>query len=113
MKKEVTLVPKDKCPLDVLAEMGERIRKAWIFLDASAYNKLLKSMGCKTHFSKINNETISLRWEATNEYPATKVFLEPPRNFGWGKIFFIEAEDIAFTTAVADPEELFFLKMAE
>ena len=30
MKKEVIIVPEDKCPLDVLAEMGERTANAWI-----------------------------------------------------------------------------------
>ena len=32
MKKEEIIVPKDKCPLDVLSEMGERTKNAWIFL---------------------------------------------------------------------------------
>ena len=40
MKKEVILVPKDKCPLDVLAEMGERTKNSWIFLHQNAVDKL-------------------------------------------------------------------------
>ena len=69
MKKEVILVPKDKCPLDVLAEMGEITEKAWIFLDASAYNKLLESDGCKVYGSEKDDGKIMLKWEATDEYP--------------------------------------------
>lgn len=113
MKKEVILVPKDKCPLDVLAEMGERTENAWIFLDASAYNKLAESEGCTAYRRKNDNERIRLKWEATDEYPATEVLLEIPTSLGWGKIIMIEAEDIAFTVSMADPEDIFFLKMAE
>lgn len=113
MKKEVILVPKDKCPLDVLAEMGERTENAWIFLDATAYNKLLESDGCEAYSRENDNERIMLKWEATEDYPATAVLLEIPTTYGWGKIISIEAEDIAFTLCMADPEDLFFLKMAE
>ena len=113
MKKEVILVPKDKCPLDVLAEMGEITEKAWIFLDASAYNKLLESDGCKVYGSEKDDGKIMLKWEATDEYPKTEVLMQIPTTYGWGKIVSIEAEDIAFGVSMADPEDLFFLKMAE
>lgn len=43
MKKEVTLVPKDKCPLDVLADMEERTADAWIYFHENAVKKLEKS----------------------------------------------------------------------
>ena len=33
MKVEDLFVPTDKCPLDFLAEMGERIKGAWILFD--------------------------------------------------------------------------------
>ena len=32
MLKEITYVPQDKCPLDVLAEMGAETSDAWIYL---------------------------------------------------------------------------------
>lgn len=113
MKPEIKLVPKDKCPLDVLAEMGERTKRAWIFLDASAYNKLLEGEGCQVYTRDGDEDRILLRWEATDEYPKTEVLLEIPTPTGWGEVISIEAEDIAFTLALADPEDIIFLKMAE
>lgn len=113
MKKEITLVPKDKCPLDFIAKMGERTANAWIFLDASAYNKLLISDGCEVCTRKDDEGRILLKWEATDEYPRAEVLLNIPTPTGWGQIVYIEAENIAFTFAMADPKEIFFLKMAE
>ena len=113
MKKEVTIVPKDKCPLDVLAELGERTENAWIFLDVMCCNKLVESEGCEVYTRKDDETQMQLKWKATKEYPATTVLFEVPIGFGWGKIISIEAEDIAFTFEMADPEEIFFLKMEE
>lgn len=115
MKKEVILVPKDKCPMDVLAEMGERIRNSWIFLHENAYEHLLKSKGVRhsTTNSMNANQTTLIKWAATKEYPETVVFCEVPSPKGWGKITSIDAEDIAFGLSTHDPEDIFFLKMAE
>lgn len=111
MKKEVILVPKEKCPLNVLAEMGEKTENAWIFLDASAYNKLLESDGCEVVYN--TEEKIMLRWKATEEYSETEVYMGVPTSCGWGEIISIKDEGIAFTFPKADPEDIFFLKMAE
>ena len=114
MKREV-LVPKDKCPLDMLAAMGERIRNSWIFIHENAYERLLKSDGAKVSGgdSVNHNKTTCIMWEATEEYPVTVVFCEVPEPNGWGKITAIEAEDIAYGNCPIDPEEVLFLKMAE
>ena len=116
MKKEVILVPQDKCPLNVLAEMGESIRNSWIFLHENAYERLLKSEGAKpSGGDSVNrNKTTCMIWDATKEYPKTVVFCEVPEPNGWGKITGIEAEDISYSMICPrDPEFLFFLKMAE
>ena len=115
MKKEVILVPKDKCPLDVLAEMGERIRKSWIFLHENAYQYLLKSDGANhsTGNSMNANQTTLITWAATKDYPKTVVFCEVPSARGWGKITSIEAADISFGLSTNDPEDIYFLKMDE
>ena len=115
MKKEVILVPVGKCPLDVLAEMGESIRNSWIFLHENAYEHLLRSEGAKpSGGDSVNrNKTTCIIWEATKEYPKTVVFCEVPEVTGWGKITGIEAEDIAYSCPAFDPEDIFFLKMAE
>lgn len=110
MKKEIILVPKDKCPLDVLAEMGERTRNSWIFLHENAYQHLLESEGA-SHMAVAN--MVSISWKATINFPETTVMCEVPSPEGWGKILFIEAEDISFLRPVEDPEDIYFLKMGE
>lgn len=113
MKKEVILVPKDKCPLDVLAEMGERIRNSWIFLHENAYQHLLKSKGA-SHFTEnsmnANQETL-ITFDATKDYPETVMSCEIPPTKGWGKITYIEADDISFEFSPNDPQDIYFLKM--
>lgn len=106
MKKEVILVPKDKCPLELLAEMGERIKNSWIFLHDSAVSKL------KTTTDYIEeNSYWELVWSATEKYPATTLDIEIAGT--WHRVYRIIAEDIAFEHEPQDPEDIYFLKMAE
>ena len=114
MKREV-LVPKDKCPLNMLAAMGECIRNSWIFLHENAYERLLKSEGAKPSGGDCvsKNKETCIMWEATEEYPKTVVFCEVPQPNGWGKITSITADDIAYGNCPIDPEEVLFLKMVE
>lgn len=62
MKKKVTLVPKDKCPLDVLAEMKERTANAWIFLHHNAVEKLQRSDGVSCNEGR-KPGTLELTWK--------------------------------------------------
>ena len=110
MKRETTLVPMDKCPLDVLAEMGERTSNAWIFLHLSVLKKLKES--CDT-FNDFNHNRHYLTWEATEEYPATEVVINNKVHTDWVEIFRISASDIAFSVRPRNPEEIYFLKMDE
>ena len=114
MRRDI-LVPKDMCPLNKLAEMGESIRKSWIFLHQNAYDRLVKSEGAKpSGGDSVNrNKTTCIIWEATDEYPKTVVFCEVPEPNGWGKITAITVDDIAYGNCPIDPEEVLFLKMAE
>ena len=113
MKKEVILVPKDKCPLDVLAEMGEQTRYSWIFFHANVIQKLV-SMPDNT-FCADSDDNVDFRWEATKDYPETRLITSgyPFVNSSWHIVYKIIAEDIAFSAPNVDPEEIFFLKMAE
>lgn len=113
MKKEVIFVPNDKCPINVLAEMGERIRNSWIFLHENAYEHLLKSKGVNHstgNTMNANQETL-FKWEATDDFPETVVFCEVPDCKGWGKINSIDAENICYSLSPPDPENIYFLKM--
>lgn len=111
MKKEVTLVPKDECPLDVLAEMEERTANAWIFLHDNAVEKLKKSCVKYT----LQYHSIKLNWDATENIPATSIIINTRKFYSghWNFVDYIEADDIAFKHRSYDPEEIFFLQMEE
>ena len=113
MKKEVILVPMDKCPLDVLAEMGERTKESWIFLHLNTVEKLQHSDGVSCKEGR-KQGTLDLTWEATEAYPETRIVVDIcGLNTEWKPITFISASDIAFDLMPVDPEDIFFLKMAE
>lgn len=44
-------VPKDKCPLEVLAEIGEQTRDAWIFLHNDVVDHLKETAICVTEYN--------------------------------------------------------------
>ena len=107
MKREITIVPKDKCPLDVLAELGERTSKAWIFLHANAVEKLRSTVdGFEEYYN-----SFTLRWDASDKSPKTSINISDTSGFEWYEVFNIDAENIAFKNSSVDPEEIFFLKM--
>jgi len=108
MIREVTTVPKDECPLNVLAKMGNQTASAWIFLHKNAVEKLRKTADFVGGFSSI----IELKWNETPKYPSTLVWITNSSE-EWIKVFRIEATDIAFEYAAIDPENIFFLKMEE
>ena len=106
--KNVIIVPKDRCPLEVLAEMGERTRNAWIFLHKNVFERLRRSCDeenwtefeCYTHFF----------WKTTieQELISVSLFTEP-----WYSVGYIKSPNIAFDVRTAEPEETLFLKMEE
>ena len=109
MKKEVIIVPKDKCPLDILAELKERTESAWIYMHENVIpyfdkdcNMCHQSHGC-----------ITFGWLATKDFPSTGISIEVDVLSCWKPVFSIYAKDIAFKNASSDPEEIFFLKMDE
>ncbi len=113
MKKEITIVPKDKCPLAVLAEMGERIKESWIFLHFNAVENLQHSDGVSSKEGR-KQGTLVLTWEATEAYPETRLVVDLcALNTEWKPIILISASGIAYDLMPVDPEDLFFLKMAE
>ena len=112
MKKEIVIVPRDKCPLDVLAEMGELVRKSWIFLHSNAVSKLRGTSDAREE--KNHGRDLKLIWNATEEFPQTEVVIDIcgfPAD--WKPITLISASDICYDLMPVDPEDLFFLKMEE
>lgn len=109
MKKEVTIVPKDKCPLDVLAKLESRTRDAWIYLHENAVKKL---EGTADRYEELARG-IRLTWISAEEYPKTVIFIGVNEIGRWKPVYSIKAEDIAFEYRAGDPEEILFIKMDE
>lgn len=100
-------VPMDKCPLDVLAELGEQTKNARIYLGKSAVEKLRK-----TAFRSFCRGEERLSWKATDKFPATAIEFAPVCE-DWFKVSYISASDIAFTSEPFFPKLVISLDMAE
>jgi len=105
------IVPRGKCPLDVLAKRGEKIRNTWIFLHVSVVLKLQADEAAIA--GKSYNGDKLLIWEATEEHPETRIVYYNFETTDWYLLTDVLAEDIAFsaTEDVGEPEEVIFVKM--
>lgn len=104
------IVPKGQCPLDVLAEQGDKIHNVWILLHRSVTDELENSEGViKSNF----NGGKLLVWKATEEHPEDMVVYHEFEKTGWYVLTNVCSEDIAFSdiTKVQNPEEVIFVKM--
>lgn len=111
MKKEVTLVPKNKCILRMLVEMGEETKNSWIFLHRNLVEEL---MAVADYSRKRDIKGFQeCFWNATDEYPKKSMWIELHPEKVWLKVYNIEAEDIAFRFPVDDPDNIFFMKREE
>ena len=109
MKKEVILVPKNKCPLDVIAEMGEQTKSAWIFLHCTAVKKLVSI--ADDHRIRRNSDIQEFFWNATATSPKTSIRIQFHPCKVWLEVYLIDADDIAFKMPSCDPENIIFMKM--
>lgn len=113
MKKEVIIVPKDKCPLDVLAEMGNRTENAWIFFHLNAIEELQQSEGFSYEEGRKVGTLVFTR-EATEDHPKARIVIDVcGTQTEWKSVILISASDISFDLMPIDPEDLYFLKMDE
>ena len=92
--------------------MGERIQNTWIFADESVIQNLKKSDGVIDKQHGLRGHLLT--WEATDEYPETKVIYDIFYGTGWYVLVEIEAEDIAYKAIgkVREPNAIIRLKMA-
>lgn len=107
MKKEVIIVPKDKCVLDVLAEMGERTKNSWIFFHKNVVKKLQKTADANYSAATVR----TLIWNETEEFPKTELYIDISAKI-WCSVIDIKATDIAFEKDAEDPENLYFFQIA-
>ncbi len=102
--------PIDKCPLDLLAELGERTKDCKIYLDQKALEKLQES--CSKSVST-DSRLLSMFWAASRTYPSTELLVSKEKTKdGYFEILYIKADDIAFEEPSCNPKEIFKIKMA-
>ena len=111
MKVEDLFVPTDKCPLDFLAELGERIKDAWILFDDTVVAKLEQSADVITDSFVSSGQ--QLTGKATEDYLDT-IIIDSFYDTGWYVLYEVEADDIAYTSvsSVREPNTIIRLKMA-
>lgn len=107
MQQKVILVPKDKFPLDVLAEMGKETKKAWIFLHQKVVDNLFATANRITQTFSTN----VFIWVTSQ----SDVVLRFVQGFdtNWYSVSEIQSENIAFKKRPSVPDEILFLKMEE
>lgn len=111
MRRYLT-VPKGKCPLDVLAEQGEKIHNTWIFLSDSVVSELEKSEGV-TKYSLKGGWYIERK--ETEEHPETMAIYQEFDKTGWFILKNVCSRNIAFSdiSAVKVPEAFIFVVLKE
>lgn len=109
MKKEVMLVPKDKCLLDMIAEMGERTKNAWFFLHTNVVEELQHSYGVSSEEGRTRG-TLVLTFKATEEHSEKKVAI----NLAWSDVSWKPITYISDLYLIpVDFEDIYFFQMAE
>lgn len=114
MKKEVIIVPKDKCPLDALAEMKEQTYGVGILFSVIALNNLMSTVD---RCEELDDSAYLLSWNATEKFPKTTIVVvsEPSEipHVTQYRAVFINADDICFRSQWDDRTVDYFLTMEE
>ena len=108
MKKEIDIVPYDKCVLTYIAELGERTANASISIDEGCLEQMYERCDKVTG---IKGFMVTWHYNGSYEYPPADVTIQCHKP--WNKICMIEADDIAFKVHSEDPVEIFYLKLEE
>lgn len=114
MKKEVIIVPKNKCPLDVLSDMGERLIGIGILFSITSLNKLKETAD---RYEKLDPTAYFLSWNATKDFPQTTLIVVgeyscDSSGFEYRAVY-IDADDICFRTQWDDRTVDYFLTIEE
>lgn len=103
MKK--IMVPMDKCPLEVLAGMGEETKNAWIFFHDNVIKRLRKTADKVVTVSHIQE----LLWRGEDN---KKMFVDFEKGLtDWRRVYRINSINIAFRNEPRNPENVIFLQM--
>lgn len=114
----ILLIPKGKCLLNYLREMGERTRDSWILIHENVVKQIEETSDYQ------NCEPAYIRnfiWEKNSQYPQSTLGIDISHELLRGKEYVVEwyaieqimAKDIAFRNKPKNPDEIIRLKMEE
>lgn len=110
MVKEVVLLPKDKCPLAFIRELGENIKKSWIFLHADIVPYLMLT----ANDSIMNGyKPILIHWDAIGELSEISIAVKYDKDNIWNEMVGIKTDKINLDKRCTDPQYIYFIKMEE
>lgn len=97
MRSEFIDVPKGKCPLDVLAEMGEKVYGQGILLSGKSVERLKETAD---RYEKLDDTVFFFSYNATQEFPQTTIIVvgeqyKQPISLHY-RVLYIHADDISF-----------------
>ena len=107
--KIVILIPNGKSPLNILKELEEETKNAWIFL----HNNLFLELSSSVDDIRGKNGVLTFYWKATEEVSSIELSILIKGEQVWTRVIKIEADNIAFSVEPDDPEAIFFLKLEE
>ena len=114
----ILLIPKGKCLLNYLREMGERTRNSWLLIHENVVKQLEETSDDETYEPAYIRNFI---WEKNSQYPQSILGIDLSHELLRGKEYVVEwyaieqirAKDIAFRDSPKNPDEIFRLKMEE
>ncbi len=97
MKFEFISVPRGKCPLDILAEMGEKLYGQGILFSRKSVERLKE---IADRYEKLDDTAFFFSFNATKEVPQTTIILvgeqfKQPLGLHY-RVVYIHADDISF-----------------
>ena len=109
MVKEVVLLPKGKCPLAFIRELGEKVKDSWIFLHENVVSNLENT----ADECILRGNPLVLSWNPTNELSKITIAIQYSEKNVWNKMISVETDKNDFIPASEDPEYIYFIKMDE
>lgn len=111
IKPQYLECPDDTCPLDLIANLGERTRNSRIYLGEKAIERLKST--CNKHVH--TGGSLSIFFNASKSFPSTELLIKmhDEEKDGYFEIRYIKAEDIPFEEPSSNPNEIFKIEMKE
>lgn len=111
MKPNVIVVHKGECLIEVIANLGKRVKNSWIFLHSNTYEELPKFFS--TNLWCFFKNCTTFKDSKSNEYPDATIKCSYNYLSVWMKVVKISIGDAEYEKPVFNPSEIFYIQMEE